>query len=242
MLADTAIERHLMPLVDAGVGMEIRPVPMPGEDHVIGWKVSRHPTLIQKDLISVRTVPEDWLWAWHGTKPHALQSIFETNLRPSGSTGVKPPEGHIPLGVEVFGIKDFARAVFVSPDLTYSAHPAYAGRIAAGGQEWPSLILARVRPESFLTIRSTVSGYVPLGESVDPEWRVATELEGHFTPTDLDGHPSCMEADLFRIADGTDAHAHVVVTDAILVAKNFIDSCIGLGLSRNEITELFVKA
>mmetsp|Transcript_46645 Transcript_46645/g.129774 ORF Transcript_46645/g.129774 Transcript_46645/m.129774 type:complete len:432 (-) Transcript_46645:89-1384(-) len=224
MLADDVINAHLKPLVDAGVGESLRRVALPGQDRVIAWKVSRPAALVQEDLIATARVPTDWLHAWHGTKPQYMESILRTGLRPAGSCGIKPPSGHIPLGRTVFGIKDFAAAVFVSPDLAYSSHPAYAGRITAGGEEWLTLMLARVRPGSFQTFRSTVGGYIPVNESVEPEWRIVTELPGHCNPEDLEGHPTTDGADMFRISSRDDSHTNCVVTDVILLSKEFLDS------------------
>ena len=35
-------------------------------------------------------------------------------------------EGHVPLGTNVSGFKDWSRAIFLSPSVYYSAHPVYA--------------------------------------------------------------------------------------------------------------------
>ena len=34
--------------------------------------------------------------------------------------------GHIPLGIEFQGKKDWSRAIFVSPSIYYAANPVYA--------------------------------------------------------------------------------------------------------------------
>ena len=76
---------------------------------------------------------KNWIPIWHGTKYEFLESIVINGLKPSGSKlsngkVVEPPKGHIPLGLKVDGIDNWAGAVFVSPSILYSSHIAYSER------------------------------------------------------------------------------------------------------------------
>ncbi len=46
---------------------------------------------------------------------------------------LKCVEGHVPLGKEVAGYKDWAKAIFVSPSIYYSGNPIYAKPVIIDG-------------------------------------------------------------------------------------------------------------
>jgi len=78
-------------------------------------------------------------------------------LRPSGSkladgTTINPLPSHIPLNETFSGIKNWGKAIFVSPSIFYSADAAYAERILSNSgsttDRWAVLVEARVRPNS----------------------------------------------------------------------------------------------
>ena len=119
-----------------------------------------------------------WIPVWHGTKFKFLESIIINGLKPSGSTlsnGTKivPLPGHISIHETVSGIKNWAKAVFVSPSIFYASDPVYAERINSNSERWAVLIEARVKPNSFTAHNSTVFKYVAKnGESKKVEYRV----------------------------------------------------------------------
>ncbi len=228
LLRSTTLQTKLQSLVDAKVAVNIRPVMI--DERIVAWKASRTPDLVQSDLIADSRPPADWLVAWHGTKPQFLESILRHNLQAAGSKAggkeVDIVDGHIPLGETVFGIENFAAAVFVSPCVAYAAHPAYAGRIGTAAGEWITLVEVRVRPNSFKAFRSTVGGgYVPLADSVEPEYRVATELPGHVGGETLEGHGKIdLVHDFLRLEHGG-GMTNCVVTGIVFLAKDFLDDC-----------------
>ena len=85
---------------------------------------------------------------FHGTEFAHLKSIFEHGLRVPGTVigdnVVKIVPGHIKKGVEVFGVKNWSKAVFVSPSPFYAASPVYAGRIPCNGKTYCCLVEAMV--------------------------------------------------------------------------------------------------
>ena len=80
-------------------------------------------------------------------------------------------EGHIPLDVELSGIKQWGRAIFVSPSLFYACN--YAERINSCLKRWCVLVETRVRPGTFTKHPSTVLEYAKVsGEPYHLEFRV----------------------------------------------------------------------
>jgi hypothetical protein len=79
---------------------------------------------------------------------------------------------HVQPGSVVDGKSNWSRAIFLSPILTYAAHPTYAGRINSkqGTGQWCIIIHAYVRPNAFSTYPSTVgSTYTKPPGSTEPE-------------------------------------------------------------------------
>ena len=115
---------------------------------------------------------------WHGTKFRFLESIVRNGLKPSGSTlsngqKIEPLPGHISIDKTVSGIKNWAKAVFVSPSIFYSSDAVYAERINSDSKRWAVLIEARVRPNSYTAHNSTVVKYIGKdGETDQVEYRV----------------------------------------------------------------------
>ena len=123
-------------------------------------------------------INKSWIPVWHGTKFKFLESIIINGLKPSGSTlsngqKIVPLPGHISIHETVSGIKNWAKAVFVSPSIFYASDPVYAERINSNSERWAVLIEARVKPNSFTAHNSTVFKYVAKnGESTKVEYRV----------------------------------------------------------------------
>lgn len=115
----------------------------------------------------------DWESVWHGTRYRHLESIIKDGLRPAGSSGIKPEEGHFELNKEYLGISNWAAAIFLSPCLLYSSHEVYSERVISESQEWCVLVKAYCKPGSYESYKSTVVNF----ESAfpDPEMRVPVE-------------------------------------------------------------------
>ena len=107
-----------------------------------------------------------------------MESIIKNGLKPSGTklndgTYIKPLEGHIYLDKEVKGIKNWAQAVFVSPNIFYAADSCYAERIISGNQQWAVLVEAMVRPGIYTDSTSTLLEWNErIGEPKQVEYRV----------------------------------------------------------------------
>ena len=72
-----------------------------------------------------KTFPE-WEQTWHGTKMKFVKSILENGLSAPGWNGVEIQPFHIAGGREVYGIPDYATAIFTSHFMLYAGHSAYA--------------------------------------------------------------------------------------------------------------------
>ena len=86
------------------------------------------------------SISSGWKSVWHGTKAEHLESIMRHDLKPSGSYLphgyiISPPLNHFQLGKEYFGNSDWARAIFVSPSITYASHVVYSDRIWSKNQQ-----------------------------------------------------------------------------------------------------------
>lgn len=152
---------------------------------------------------------------------------------PDGTT-LLPPENHYNLNKTILGIKNWAHAIFVSPSLTYAAHPCYSERItvplhgycpASGSRSGPAedrfcvLIEVRVDPSGYTPGASTVSKHKPLdGEPNLPEWRIDTA-----------------EGEILRVA----SRKHVVVVALVLLKQTYLDSLPSSGTKYDELVASF---
>ena len=148
--------------------------------------IKKKGTLIcQKLMVSQNYLPKNyikinrnWVPVWHGTKFRFLESIVKNGLRPSGSklddgTTIKPLPGHISLEKTVAGIKEWAKAIFVSPSLFYASDVVYAERIISNNKTWAVLVEARFKPNTFKKYKSTVLNYNNVPDEPDQlEYRV----------------------------------------------------------------------
>ena len=128
-------------------------------------------------------INKNWIPVWHGTKFRFLESIVINGLKPSGSqlkdgTKIEPLPGHISMDKTISGIKNWAKAIFVSPSIFYASDAVYAERINSNSMRWAILIEARVKPNCYTAHNSTVFKYVgKVGESKDVEYRVEVDDE-----------------------------------------------------------------
>ena len=179
--------------------------------------------IAQKLICSNKILPKNWLqlyknWipAWHGTKFKFLESIIKNGLKPSGTkledgTAINPLPGHISLTATVSGIKNWAKAIFVSPSLFYSSDVVYAERInsledSSQSKRWACLVEVRLKPDCFTRHNSTVVNYQNLpGEPNTVEYRVEVKSDD-----DL----------IYRIA----SENNVVVTSITFVLVKFLEN------------------
>jgi hypothetical protein len=157
----------LRELANLGLSRGVETIVHKGE--IVGYRVLRR-------IEQQSTITANWKVGWHGTTSISAVSIFKHGLKKPGDVtdGIVITEraNHIQPGLKVGDIEDWSRAVFISPVLTYAAHPAYATRIASkpGSGEWCILVHAYARPGSFTTCPSTLVGtYVKKEGSDEPE-------------------------------------------------------------------------
>jgi len=126
-------------------------------------------------------INKNWTPVWHGTKFRFLESIIKHGLKPSGTqlsdgTKINPLPGHISVDATVAGIKNWAKAIFVSPSIFYASHVVYAERIISNSDRYAVLIEARVKPDSYTAHKSTVVNYGGKnGETNNVEYRVQVD-------------------------------------------------------------------
>lgn len=119
-----------------------------------------------------------WEIVWHGTQYRNLQSILERGLLPAGSRGITPVKGHIELGAKVFGVQNWAAAIFVSPSILYASYESYSQRVFSEGQLWCVLVKAYCRPGSMKSYDPTVLKYERKDDEPEkPEYRVPVDEE-----------------------------------------------------------------
>ena len=150
-------------------------------DSVIGKKIIRHHTYLPKNYTKNEN---NWIPVWHGTKFESLKSIMKYGLKLPGTKlesglEIKPLDDHIDRFVTVDNVNDWAKAIFVSPSIFYSANPCYAKTIESNGKEWLILIEARAKIGSYRTRESTVRDYKYIdGEPKDEvEYRIEKESD-----------------------------------------------------------------
>lgn len=157
--------------------------------------------------IKVNSFDENTCVAFHGTKALSVSGIVMNGFKtPKEYKGVF--EGHIKLDREVYGIKDFANAIFVSPSIKYSSMYGKSEIIASGPDgccvasghieqnKIRILILqVRVKPNAFsINENTTLSSFKDSHyEDGELEWRIGNSsdlfpyrlLYKHVTPDDF---------------------------------------------------------
>ena len=71
----------------------------------------------------------------------------------------KPSSGYINVNEKVASIKNWAKALFVSPSLFYVSDVVYVERIISNNQTWAVLIEGRLKQNTFTKYTSTVLNY-----------------------------------------------------------------------------------
>jgi hypothetical protein len=130
-------------------------------------------------------VTKNWITAWHGTKFTSLESIAEVGLKPAGGKSKDGKKidicvGHIDRDKTINNIPNWGEAIFVSPSIFYSAHPAYAKEIFCENESWKILVEVKVKPNSFteheLTVRKSTYKFKE-GETDKLEYRIEPKNE-----------------------------------------------------------------
>ncbi len=117
--------------------------------------------------------------AYHGTNIEAVRSILTDGLIIPGTITtsgkrINPPSNHIARDVQVFGVPDFAAAIFVSPSVYYSSHPTYARPFSYNGQQLIPVLECSVKTNGFTSNKCTTTTYNahPTDDLKNIEWRV----------------------------------------------------------------------
>ena len=132
-------------------------------------------------------------------------------LYPSGSKlengqEIKPLEGHVPLGIQVQDIRDWAKAIFVSPSIFYAGHPAYAKTLISNDAKYSILVETRLKPGTYRKFPpSIVKGIQKNGEPTFVEYRIEVKDE-----SDL----------IMRI----ESEENVVVTSILFAKTEFLEN------------------
>ena len=156
--------------------------------------------------VSFQKIIHSWTLAWHGTQFKNLLSILANGLKPVGSEGIVQPEDRIELGTTIDNIDNWAAAVFVSPNVLYSAHPVYSERILADGKLWCCLLKVYCKPGYFTKHRSTVPGFIAKKDNLlTAEYRIEI-------PSDKVG--------ILRI----EKSRHVLVHSAMFIDVTFLEN------------------
>lgn len=177
-------------------------------DEIIGKRILRSEKKLPNDFDYIN---RNWSTAWHGTKYKFLESIMNYGLRPSGTKlengeEINPIAGHIKLNKKVQNIENWAKAIFVSPSIFYSADVVYAERIMSTNERYCVIVQCKIRPGSFTSHKSTVLKYKGLdGEPSNVEYRVVYDDD-----TDL----------ILRVEE----HLNVVVTGILFAKTSFLDN------------------
>jgi len=122
-----------------------------------------------------------WITCWHGTNFNALESIMELGLLIPGSPlknriRLESKLNHINRKTKYNKVKDWNKAIFVSPSIFYALNETYCERFNYNGEEWGILIETKVAPQSFSTNESTIINYQFLkDEPKDIEYRINSE-------------------------------------------------------------------
>ena len=210
-------------LIEKGLAQKVRLIKRGGE--IIGKEILRHRDAFdERTKLELDSITSTWTNVWHGTKANHLESIFTVGLKPSGSrlpggSIIKPPNGHIRLGTTVFGIRNWACAIFLSPSISYAADVAYSERIfSADRKRWCVLVRAYVKPHTYTAHKFTTLSYQPIpGEPEAPEFRIES------APDDA----------IFRV----EAARNVVVTSLVFISLKFLENI--RNLSYAEVKSLF---
>lgn len=170
------------------------------------------------------SIISEWKTAWHGTKFQHLESILQHGLMPSGSKlpsgyTIKPPPTHFKLNETIFGIRNWANALFVSPSIPYASHPCYSERIFSENKLWCVLIKVLVNPRAYTVHEPTVlfRSAPSDGEPDTPEYRIETSPEDR----------------ILRV----ESARNVVVTSVVFILLNFLENLPDLTL--DELNSLF---
>ena len=130
---------------------------------------------------NMSNILSNWITCWHGTNFNALESIMERGLLIPGSqlkngTRLESKLNHINRKTNNIKIKDWNKAIFVSPSIFYALNETYSERFNYNGEEWGILIETKVNPQSFSSHESSIINYQFLqNEPKNIEYRINSE-------------------------------------------------------------------
>ena len=98
--------------------------------------------------------------------------IFNNNQK------VKPRKGHIKFEKTIYKIKDWAKAIFVSPSIFYSSCSCFSEKINSNCENWRVVLEVKIKPESYGYYDSTISNYHFIKD--EPNSRATITLNSFF--------------------------------------------------------------
>ena len=188
-----------MELFDKGFISDLIPIKSKYEE-----KVTEHYLFYYEDgfaayklICSNKNIPKDWVSAWHGTRPENIKSIIENGLKLPGSKIkdkiIEKNKCYIKLKDNVFGIKDWENAIFVSKNI-HCALSYCEKMIDYNSKETLFLVEIKIKPDGFTEHKSQFISDYYLGH------------RGWYKVND--------EADIYRIASEDD----IIVISITLVS------------------------
>jgi hypothetical protein len=143
-------------LMEKQIVSEMRPIEFKG--HHIAKELIRHPNALDPETrAKINTIIKNWKMTWHGTRFENLESILHHGLLPAGIKAIEPPNGHVRLDKMLFGVGNWAAAIFVSPSILYAAHEAYSERVMSNREQWCVLVKVYCSPDAYKAFKHTVS-------------------------------------------------------------------------------------
>jgi hypothetical protein len=178
---------------------------------VVGYRVVRN-------VEGRSDICKNFIRCWHGTRRANIISIFKYGLRLPGEvidgTSIKIGEFHIPLGITYGGRRNWAKAVFASPTVTYAGLSSYSDRYCNNDGTFCLLIEAGIRPGKYETHQSTISFYeVPANCDPNVEYRIKPGK-----------YETCKETSDSRKIVQISSEANIVVLAVTLLDKRIVQS------------------
>ena len=161
-------------LKDNNLADSLKNLPLDGK--IIAKKIIR-----KLNYDNMSNILNKWITCWHGTNFNALESIMDSGLLIPGSqlkngTRLESKLNHINRKTNNIKIKDWNKAIFVSPSIFYALNETYSERFNSNGEQWGILIETKVNPQSFSLHESSIINYHFLqNEPKNIEYRINSE-------------------------------------------------------------------
>ena len=133
------------------------------------------PVGFQSIGIRVKDFDENTIIAYHGVRIESLPSIIMNGFRlPSEIEGVR--KGHIPLNNTVFGIDNYADAIFVTPSIKYASLFGVQSENVLGNSNIKLIVVlqVRIKPNSYQVLPNSTLYNIndPHFNDQQIDWRV----------------------------------------------------------------------